>query len=72
MRGICCGCQSPVDLQYSSLPLHQLLELGQDEEEIHREYGDSISYVCVSHDAWGERCDGSGLVPQVVLKDTRQ
>ncbi len=71
--GICCVCQEKVLIEASSLARDELSErYGSDyydEWFIDQWYGDSINFLVVEHKFYGERCDGSGQVPQVVLKD---
>ncbi len=67
--GVCCACQSVVPLTRSEIPLQQELARGWDREMCEMEYGDSIHYICVSHEFYGEPCEGTGQIPQCVLKD---
>jgi hypothetical protein len=68
-KGICCGCQTQVPLTESDIPRQQELDNGMDDWSIDRMYVDAVGFLCVEHEAWGERCEGSGQVPQVVLKE---
>lgn len=72
MQGICCGCQSPQDIQLSNLPANQMADLGWDAEDMDRCFGDDHRYVVMEHDFHGQRCDGSGLVPQAIIRPTLQ
>jgi len=68
MNGICCTCQELVPLRSSATPMQQMLKLGYEEAEVERTHGESIHYLCCSHDAFGEHCDGSEMCPQTVVK----
>lgn len=75
-QGICTVCQSPVAIRSSPVPLQELMQQSHSDDlfaddEIRRTYGDSINYLCDTHDAFGQHCEGSGLIPQVVLKDLK-
>lgn len=62
MRGICSVCQS-----------EQSLRLSKKDENEYDDFDDSweSDYLQVvdTHDFYGEQCDGSGQVPEIVLKD---
>ena len=67
MMGICSVCQERIAVLRSSVPLAQEIARGEDAQDIERQYGEIIHYVVIDHDAWGERCDGSGQIPQTIL-----
>jgi len=67
MQGICCSCQCVVPVRSSSRGRLELLEIGQENEDIDLHYGESINYVCAEHNAFGPRCEGVGMVPQTVF-----
>ncbi len=68
-QGVCSVCECAVPLQPSSAALIAEHERGYDDWMINREYGDAINYICVDHTFYGEHCEGSGQIPQVVCKD---
>ena len=65
--GICCVCQCAVPLQPSPIPRQQELDRGLDDWDINREYGESINYVVIDHIFYGQKCDGSGQIPQALI-----
>ena len=68
-KGLCCGCQSVVPVQPSTLAVEECLDKGIEEWELEQTYGNSIRYIVIDHTFYGEHCDGSGQIPQVVIKD---
>lgn len=68
MQGICTVCQSPQNVHQSQVPMQQMVELGEEEEDMLFLFGDPILYLVDSHDCCGEHCEGSGLVPQTILR----
>ena len=73
-RGVCCTCQSSVDLFQSSVGRQELRELGWDDESIDKEFGANlecspVNYLCCSHEFCGDLCEGSNMVPQTVIGD---
>lgn len=68
MTGICCTCQQEVPIYTSYIPRNEERERGLEDFEIDMQYGPSIDYLCESHHPWGELCEGTGQIPQFVLK----
>jgi hypothetical protein len=66
-KGICCGCQSEVAIQPCGLPRQEERERGFDDDDINMTYGTSIDFVVVEHSFFGEHCEGSGQIPQVIV-----
>jgi len=65
MLGICSVCEEKVSIERSAVPSSQLDKLGYADWE-KAEFGESLFYICLPH---GEPCEGSGQIPQVVLKN---
>lgn len=69
MKGVCTVCQSVKEVSRSSLAVQQLIDdLGYEEEDLAREYGEEIHYLVDEHEFCGQRCDGVGQIPQVLVK----
>lgn len=69
MKGICCGCQGSVELVSAQRRELSLVDYTDDQiSDECRWLGESVDYLVIEHEFCGERCDGSGQVPQVVLK----
>jgi hypothetical protein len=68
-QGVCCTCQITVDLVSAHGRIfREMSEHGYEQEDVLREFGESAYYLCAEHDSFGERCEGSNMVPQVILK----
>ena len=66
--GICCVCQSRIPINKSSLPREEeLAHYDNDEFFVDMQYGDCINYVMIDHDFFGEKCSGSGQIPQFLV-----
>ena len=65
MEGVCCECQSvhPIRMKRRTADEHDL--------DADNDLGPAGGYVMDIHDAWGSHCDGSGAMPQTVLKDNK-
>lgn len=66
VHGVCCSCQSvapvrvcPQSADYRELDDHELIQLLRDDVDM---------FVMADHDAFGKLCDGSGTVPQAVVR----
>lgn len=66
MEGVCCECQT-------THPVHPARSLREREMDLEEDDSDGEvgGYVMDIHDAWGSHCDGSGTMPQAVLKDNK-
>ena len=69
MKGICSVCQTVQPIVNSPTPSMQMEKLGYDDYEMERQFGESIYFLVVSHEFYGEHCDGSNQIPETVLKD---
>ena len=69
-QGICPVCQSKQLVSSSSAPRHDYREIGWDDEEIDRCHGEEVNFVLISHDFYGQPCEGGGQMPEAVLPPT--
>lgn len=68
MQGICSVCQEPVEIHPSDAAIREMAPHGYDLETLEHEFGEEIHYLCVPHSAYGKYCEGSGQIPQTILK----
>ena len=71
MLGICSCCEQKVCIERSPIPRQQELDMGYEDFEISMTYGESINFICSPHDCWGVPCEGSGQIPQAVIKEEK-
>ena len=69
MKGICPVCQGVQEIEFSPVPRQQEEARGLEWEDIEMTYGDDINYVVVPHVFYGVDCEGSGQIPQGIIKD---
>lgn len=70
MQGVCSVCRSKVEVVSAHGRIfHEMKEHGWDDEDVIREFGQSAHYLCEKHESFGQRCDGSGQIPEAILKD---
>jgi hypothetical protein len=68
LRGVCTGCQCLVSVRFSTAPRLEMKNVGYNDWDLDMQFGESINYLCSEHDFCGERCDGSTLCPQAIVK----
>jgi hypothetical protein len=66
-KGICSVCQSEVPINHSSIPSDEERKRGMEDYEISMTYGENINFICIDHEFYGEKCDGSGQIPQFII-----
>lgn len=65
-EGVCCTCQSTHPVRHKGRGADDDL-LGFRDEDFDGEAGE---WVMDTHDAFGSHCDGSGTMPQALVKES--
>ncbi len=70
MRGVCPVCQDVVPCRSANGQVFREMEvLGWEFEDVQREFGESVYWLLDTHESYGAPCEGSGQVPEALIKD---